>query len=134
MRMIFGFGFCCFGMIVLAGCATTKGPSPTALEGRMQSLENRVQVLESGMASSESGVSSDSVIEGRAARSSTAETMTKKDIQKALKNAGYYDGMIDGKIGPKTKAALMDFQKNMGLKVDGVAGRNTREELLKYLP
>jgi peptidoglycan hydrolase-like protein with peptidoglycan-binding domain len=59
--------------------------------------------------------------------------MTKKQIQKALKNAGYYDGVADGKMGPKTRTAIMEFQKNMGLKADGVAGRNTKEKLLKYL-
>lgn len=133
MRKIFGFGIVFFGVIALTGCATTKGPSAPALEGRLQSLENRVQVLEAD-ASSEQGISSGSVVEGRAASSATAETMTKKDIQKALQNAGYYDGTVDGKIGPKTKAALMDFQRDAGLKVDGIAGRNTKEKLLKYLP
>jgi peptidoglycan hydrolase-like protein with peptidoglycan-binding domain len=59
--------------------------------------------------------------------------MTKKQIQKALKNAGYYDGNVDGKMGPKTKTAIKEFQKSVGLKADGVAGRNTKEKLLKYL-
>lgn len=56
-----------------------------------------------------------------------------KDIQKALKNAGFYVGTVDGKIGPKTKKAVMDFQKANGLKVDGKVGPKTWAALEKYL-
>lgn len=56
-----------------------------------------------------------------------------KDIQKALKNAGFYTGSIDGKIGPKTKGAIMEFQKAKALKVDGKVGPKTWSELEKYL-
>ncbi len=48
-----------------------------------------------------------------------------KEIQAALKNAGYYSGAIDGKLGPKTKKAIEDFQKANGLKVDGKVGPKT---------
>jgi len=56
-----------------------------------------------------------------------------KDIQKALKNAGLYSGAVDGKIGPKTKKAIEEFQKAKGLKVDGKVGPMTWAELEKYL-
>lgn len=56
-----------------------------------------------------------------------------KDIQTALKAAGFYSGSIDGKIGPKTKKAIEDFQKAKGLVVDGKVGPKTWAELLKYL-
>ena len=56
-----------------------------------------------------------------------------KDIQTALKAAGLYTGSIDGKIGPKTKAAIMAFQKSKGLKVDGKVGPQTWAEMQKYL-
>ncbi|MFA5146907.1 MAG: peptidoglycan-binding domain-containing protein [Candidatus Omnitrophota bacterium] len=56
-----------------------------------------------------------------------------KEIQTALKNAGLYTGAIDGKIGPKTKAAIEEFQKQKGLKVDGKVGPKTWAELEKYL-
>lgn len=55
-----------------------------------------------------------------------------KDIQTALKNAGYYTGNIDGKIGPKTDSAIKTFQKDNGLKVDGVVGQKTWNLLSKY--
>ena len=56
-----------------------------------------------------------------------------KDIQRALKNAGFYTGTVDGKVGPKTKKAIEEFQKAKGLKVDGKVGSKTWSELAKYL-
>jgi peptidoglycan hydrolase-like protein with peptidoglycan-binding domain len=56
-----------------------------------------------------------------------------KDIQMALKNAGFYAGPVDGKIGPKTRKAIMDFQAAKKLKVDGKVGTRTWAELEKYL-
>ncbi len=57
-----------------------------------------------------------------------------RDIQTALKNAGFYNGTIDGKIGPKTKKAIEDFQKANGLKVDGKVGPRTWKAMSKHLP
>lgn len=48
-----------------------------------------------------------------------------KKIQLALKNAGYYQGNIDGKLGPASKRAIEAFQGNNGLKVDGKVGPKT---------
>lgn len=57
-----------------------------------------------------------------------------KQIQRALKNANFYKGEIDGKIGPKTKEAIIKFQKAHGLKADGLVGKKTSTELRNYLP
>ncbi|MBU4467252.1 MAG: peptidoglycan-binding protein [Candidatus Omnitrophica bacterium] len=54
-------------------------------------------------------------------------------IQTALKNAGFYTERVDGKIGPKSKKAIKDFQSANGLKVDGKVGPKTWEALGKYL-
>ncbi len=56
-----------------------------------------------------------------------------KQIQTALKNAGLYNGNIDGKIGPASKNAIEAFQKNSGLKVDGKVGPKTWAALEAYL-
>lgn len=56
-----------------------------------------------------------------------------KDIQTALKNAGYDPGKIDGKIGPETTSAIKAFQKYNGLKDDGIVGQKTWNLLSKYL-
>lgn len=55
------------------------------------------------------------------------------DVQKALKNAGFYKGSIDGKIGQQTKKAIESFQRQHNLTADGVVGRRTWEELKVYL-
>ncbi|MBU1998586.1 MAG: peptidoglycan-binding domain-containing protein [Candidatus Omnitrophota bacterium] len=55
------------------------------------------------------------------------------EIQEALKNAGYYMGKVDGKIGPISKKAIEDFQKANGLIVDGKVGPKTWGVLGKYL-
>ena len=58
---------------------------------------------------------------------------TPKEIQQALKNAGIYDGKVDGNIGPKTKKAIEAFQTQNGLKADGKVGRKTWKSLSAYL-
>lgn len=57
---------------------------------------------------------------------------TNQEIQTALANAGYYKGNIDGKIGPRTKQAIKDFQQANGLKADGKVGPMTWEALSKH--
>jgi len=58
---------------------------------------------------------------------------TIQEIQSALKNAGLYAGAIDGKLGPKTKAAITNFQQQNGLTADGKVGSKTWEKLKTYL-
>jgi peptidoglycan hydrolase-like protein with peptidoglycan-binding domain len=48
-----------------------------------------------------------------------------KMIQQALKNAGFYTGEVDGKVGPKTKEAIKEFQLKNGLVDDGKVGPKT---------
>lgn len=54
-------------------------------------------------------------------------------VQEALSKAGYYDGAIDGKLGSKTKNAIMAFQKGHGLTSDGIIGKKTWNEMKVYL-
>lgn len=56
-----------------------------------------------------------------------------KDIQTALKNASFYSGEVDGKIGPMTRKAIREFQTSKGLTADGKVGPKTWVELEKYL-
>ena len=58
---------------------------------------------------------------------------TPKQIQKALQNAGYYKGTIDGKIGPKSKRAVIEFQIDHDLVADGKIGPQTWAALREYL-
>lgn len=54
--------------------------------------------------------------------------------QELLQHLGHGTGAIDGQDGPKTQAAVKQFQGKRGLKADGVAGPRTREALyLAYM-
>lgn len=57
---------------------------------------------------------------------------TAKQIQAALKNAGYYEGSVDGKIGPKSQEAILGFQRDNNLTTDGKVGQKTWSKLKKY--
>lgn len=122
---------CAFGVLFLSGCATAG--KKHALE--LQQCQNRVAYLEEELSEKEREVAQ---LErglrggggGSPARSSGAPAT---QIQKALKNAGYYRGPIDGKIGAKTREAITKFQKDNGLKPDGKVGRMTWSELKPYL-
>lgn len=52
-----------------------------------------------------------------------------RQIQKKLKELGYYTGSVDGIYGSGTQKAVKAFQKNCGITADGIAGPKT----LKYL-
>lgn len=51
------------------------------------------------------------------------------ELQKKLAQLGYVVGTADGKLGSKTEAAIRRFQKERGLRVDGLAGTQTINEL-----
>lgn len=55
---------------------------------------------------------------------------TVQGLQAMLMQRGYNVGAIDGDMGPKTKAAIVAFQRDHGLTPDGVAGPKTRNALL----
>ncbi len=48
-----------------------------------------------------------------------------KLVQQKLKNWGYYTGAVDGIYGSKTKSAVIKFQRNNKLTVDGIIGNKT---------
>ena len=52
-----------------------------------------------------------------------------KEIQRRLKDWGYYKGPVDGKYGEATRAAVIWFQKKHGLTADGIVGAQTAEKL-----
>lgn len=46
-------------------------------------------------------------------------------LQRKLKEMGLYEGRIDGIFGKMTREAVVQLQKNNGLKADGVCGEKT---------
>lgn len=52
-----------------------------------------------------------------------------KELQRRLKQWGYYSGAVDGIYGKATVEAVKYFQKKNGLTPDGIAGKATFEAL-----
>ena len=48
-----------------------------------------------------------------------------KEVQRRLKEWGYYNGAIDGVYGKGTVEAVKKFQRKNGLTPDGIAGKST---------
>ena len=53
-----------------------------------------------------------------------------KDIQQKLQAESLYQGKVDGMLGPQTRRALADYQKQNGLRVTANIDRQTRDSLL----
>lgn len=52
-----------------------------------------------------------------------------RELQRRLKEWGYYNGSVDGVYGKGTVEAVKAFQKKNGLKADGIAGIETYKAL-----
>lgn len=52
-----------------------------------------------------------------------------KSVQNRLKELGYYSSTVDGAWGKRTMCAVMSFQSDHGLTVDGVVGSTTEKKL-----
>ena len=53
-------------------------------------------------------------------------------MQEILAQKGYNIGTPDGKLGPKTRSALREFQKENNLKQDGYPNKDTLLKLNTY--
>ncbi len=128
----------------LTGCATSQKKSA---ELEIQGLKNQVSALESQVQTKDQEISSlkDSLSKSQEEKDSqnfagrktvllkVKSRPNNKQIQIALSNAGYYSGVIDGKIGKQTRSSIRAFQKDNGLPVDGQVGKKTWEALRKHL-
>lgn len=119
--------------LFLAGCATPRAQRET------QQLQNRIALLEQALQQKDEQIRLlEEELEQRISLVRKEEkrqipVATPKRIQKALRNAGFYKGPIDGNIGLQTKEAIKAFQKANDLKPDGVVGKQTWKKLSKYL-
>ena len=140
------------GLIAFSGCASRKtGKKVDTIQAQVnamtdelvrldQSLQDTRAAIQSQEGKSgvfESGASVSSSGEGAAVggmyRTPSGFEIPSVNIQKALKKAGYYNGAVDGKVGPGTRDAISSFQKDNGLTADGVCGRGTWAKLKSYL-
>ncbi len=56
-----------------------------------------------------------------------------RDVQLALRAAGFDTGTPDGRMGPRTRQAIRDFQVANGLEADGKMGPRTWAKLEPFL-
>lgn len=54
-------------------------------------------------------------------------------MQGILKELGYYNGVVDGSIGPKSQEAIRQFQQDYDLDVTGALDPPTRKKLLEFV-
>ncbi len=139
------------GLIAFSGCASRKtGKKVDTIQAQVnamtdelvrldQSLQDTRASIQSqegnggGSQSSSVGSSAEGSSVGGMYRTPSGFEIPSVNIQKALKKAGYYNGAIDGKVGPGTRDAIAAFQKDNGLGSDGVCGRQTWSKLKSYL-
>lgn len=48
-----------------------------------------------------------------------------RQIQRKLKELGFFNGAVDGIYGVKTQSAVRNYQKSVGITADGIAGPKT---------
>ena len=124
--------------IIAIGCGKKQAPPP---EGEMtMPMSITVESAPTTNLITKTGIpveAGTTIAESTAVEETTTPTSyaqpTTKDIQQALKNAGLYTGPIDGKTGPLTKKAIVQFQEQNGLTADGKVGRRTWEKLKTYI-
>ena len=129
-----------FALAVLSfvfGCkqkAQEAGVSVPLKEGALSNTIANVAPAQPGMSSVPETILESGSIEPQKVENSEGFFMpSQKEIQQALKNSGLYNGEIDGKIGPKTKASIEEFQAKNNLQVDGKVGPDTWSRLQGYL-
>ena len=136
--------------LVLSGCAGGQTRQQvTRLQSQVGLLEERVGQLERANLTGVSdasfnepstnvgvslGVSTPSKTKTSSDKTSAIPSAkpTTREIQQALKNAGFYQGTVDGKMGAVTRDAIKEFQRVHGLTDDGVVGRRTWAKLRAY--
>ncbi|MEI6063895.1 MAG: peptidoglycan-binding protein, partial [Pseudanabaena sp. ELA748] len=57
--------------------------------------------------------------------STTTKSAEVTSLQDLLSKRGFYNGPVDGIMGPQTRLAIVAAQKNYGLTTDGIAGSQT---------
>jgi len=135
-KRVIGFCFIVVMAISFSGCATFGKKKDLEIQG----LKNQVAGLESQLQNKDQEISSLKEELDRATQEKNNISQNKgifeaksrpsnKQVQLALRNAGYNPGKIDGHIGKQTREAIKAFQKANNIPVNGKVNKQTWEAL-----
>ena len=137
-KKVWWLGLVAVGIFALSGCATMNKNDTLlnqglrnkilALETQLSEKDNEINSLKESMAKTDQGANLVAQNAGE-----VKQHVDVKQIQTALKNAGYFQDVVDGKMGRKTRLAIKEFQKANNLHADGRVGKNTWMVLKEYL-
>jgi len=163
MKKLFSFPFLSIAaaLLLLSGCASTgsRANSQNAVNAQMGVLADEVTRLDMALQETRAQLQREQArvaeLEGRVRGSAPASDTSyaavssepysgvyrtpsgfeipAASIQKALKGSGHYQGEVDGKIGPDTREAVRNFQRDNGLTPDGIVGKTTWNRLKTHL-
>jgi peptidoglycan hydrolase-like protein with peptidoglycan-binding domain len=109
-------GVCAAIMILINGLFLQSGPHPAPMfkSSLLPTASVAAKTDPAGTLPRPRPVAAAPVKAEPAAPRPAVETIS--DIQRELTRRGFYDGPIDGRYGPKTDAAIRDFEQATGLK------------------
>jgi len=117
-RILFGFVLVIGAMLALGACSSS---SESAGEGSDTTVTTETGGGSDTTVTTKAGGSTDTTKPSAPAESHAIV----EEMQKSLKDLGYYGGSIDGIYGPHTTDALKKFQTDSGITVDGRWGPKT---------
>ncbi len=127
-------GFVLFGIFVISvsGCAGSR-----QRDLQTQGLRNQVSALEAQLEAKDEEINSLKDLETQGQKEKIIHEVKSrpnmKQVQIALRNAGFDPGCLDGKMGKKTRSAIKAFQSANNLARDGKVGKQTWALLRNYL-
>ncbi len=139
LRKGLGLAVLMFFVVSLAGCASARKKHELEVQGlknQISTLESQVQSKDDEITMLRNSIAAEKETSIRTSGSEVPEAKSRpnaKQIQTALKNAGVYEGAIDGKLGKKTREAIKAFQKANNIHADGKVGKKTWNVLRSYL-
>lgn len=149
-KRLVGFSIFCIFVVSLAGCATARKQNDLQVQG----LRNQISVLEAQLEAKDEEINSLKESLTKTTPGQEAQeplTVSKKhagkkkvigevksrpkvrQIQVALRSAGFEPGVIDGRMGRQTREAIKAFQSANNLSADGRVGKKTWSLLREYL-
>ena len=105
------------------------GPSTPSLSTSETPSEGVTSVGEIGTSKHKSSAA---IVVHSSKGSPSSSKPSTREIQQALKGAGFYQGSVDGKMGAMTRQAIEEFQRVNGLAPDGKVGKQTWAKLKQY--